>query len=229
MKVFHIIPVCLVSLGCCFAQMPVDRWQAWLPGSDIDQIPDNRATTSLARLRHKIPGKALAAFSRSLKLARHQEWQQGAKELETAVAIDPEFSDAHENLGVHYLMAQRMNEAVAELRRAIALDPVMSLYHSNLALAYVMQKRTSEAQTEAETAVSLDGRNPRGRYLLGLLLARNPAYRADAEKHLKVAADEMPDAHLALVKLYRAGGDESSASREMERYQRAISSFKRSY
>jgi len=227
MKVPHIALVCLVSLGSCFAQMPMDRWQTFFPGSaDISQIPGNPATTSLARLRHKIPGKAIAAFSRALKLARHHEWQQGAKELETAVAIDPDFSDAHANLGVHYMMIHRLNEAVVELRRAIALDPAMSLYHSNLALAYVMQERNSEAKTEAETAVSLDGRNPKGQYLLGLLLARNPAYRADAEKHLKFAADDMPEAHLALMKLYRAGGDESNASREMERYQRAISAFK---
>jgi Tfp pilus assembly protein PilF len=161
-----------------------------------------------------------------LKFARHREWQQGATELETAVAIDPEFSDAHGNLAVHYLMVHRLNDAVTELRRAIAIEPGVSMYHSNLALVYVMQERTSEAKTEAETAVTLDARNAKAQYLLGVLLARNPEYRAAAEKHLNFAAEEMPDAHLILMKLYRSRGDESNATREMDRYKRAMSSFK---
>src|SRR5260370_19234348 len=79
MKRPHILHVFLVSLGYCFGQTPADLFQT-------GQATEN-ATISLARLRHQIPGKALAAFSRALKLARHREWQQGASELEMAVKV----------------------------------------------------------------------------------------------------------------------------------------------
>jgi tetratricopeptide (TPR) repeat protein len=159
-------------------------------------------------------------------MARHSEWQQGATELEMAVNVDPEFADAHGNLGVHYIMLEQLNQAVAEFRRAIALDAATSMHHSNLALAYLLMHRPSEAKTEAQTAVLLDSRNARGQYLLGILLARNPGERADAEKHLSFAARELPEAHLLLGKLYHAAGDESKATLEQERYRRAISTFK---
>ena len=122
MKRPHILPVFLVSLGYCFGQTPVELFQ---PGQTTES-----ATISLAHLRHKIPGKALAAFSRALKLARHREWQQGARELEAAVAADPDFSDAHGNLGVHYMMLHQVNQAIVEFRRAIALDSATSMHHS---------------------------------------------------------------------------------------------------
>jgi tetratricopeptide (TPR) repeat protein len=178
---------------------------------------------------HKVPGKALTAFSRALKLARRSEWQQGAKELEVAVDTDPEFADAHGNLGVHYVILGQLNQAVAEFRRAIALDAATSMHHSNLALAYILLHRPNEAKTEAQTAVLLDSRNAKGQYFLGLLLARNPGERADAEKHLTFAAQEVPDAHLVLGKLYHAAGDESKATMELERYRKAISTFKENY
>jgi tetratricopeptide (TPR) repeat protein len=218
MKRPQILHVFLVSLGSCFGQTPADLFQT-------GQATES-ATISLARLRHRIPGKALAAFSRALKLARHREWRQGAAELEVAVNVDPEFADAHGNLGVHYVMLEQLNQAVAEFRRAIALDAATSMHHSNLALAYLLLHKPSEAKMEAETAVLLDSRNARGQYLLGFLLAQNPGEQADAQKHLAFAAQELPEAHLLLMKLYHASGDESKATLELERYQRAMSAFK---
>ena len=216
MKRPYILP--FVLLGCCLGQTPADLLQT--------QQATESATISMACLRHKIPGKALAAFSRALKLARRREWQQGARELEVAVNVDPEFADAHGNLGVHYIMLEQLNQAVAEFQCAIALDAATSMHHSNLALAYLLLHRPNEAKTEAETAVSLDSRNAKGQYLLVFLLARNPGGRAAAQKHLAFAAQELPEAHLLLMKLYHATGDESKATMELERYRRAISNFK---
>jgi len=210
--------VFFVSLGCCIGQTPAGLFQ--------NGQATGSPTISFASLRHKIPRKALAAFSRALKLARHREWEQGAKELEAAVAEDPDFSDAHGNLGVHYMMLQQLNQAVTEFRRAIMLDRAASTHHSNLALAYLLLHESGEARTEAETAVSLDSRNATGQYLLGCLLAQNPGERREAQKHLSFAAEEIPYAHLALMSLYRSSGEDAKARMELERYRKAISTFK---
>ena len=219
MKRLLILPVFLISLVYCFGQTPAELFQSG-PAADS-------ATISLAQLRHKIPGKALAAFSRALELARHREWQQGASELEAAVNLDPEFADAHGNLGVHYVMLEHLNQAITEFRRAIALDSATSLHHSNLALAYLLLHKSGEAKTEAQTAVLLDSRNAPGQYLLGFLLAQNPVERGEAQKHLTYAAEEIPYAHLALMSLYRSTGEEVKATEELERYRKAISTFKK--
>ena len=230
MKKSHTLLVFFVSLGCCLGQTPFDFVRDWpAPASGENQSSGNPGTVSLASLRHKIPGKAFAAFSRALKLAHRRDWRQGAKELETAVALDPEFSDAHGNLGVYYIMLEQFNQAVVELRRAIALDHATSIHHSNLALAYILLHRPNEAKTEAQTAVELDSRNARGQYLLGFLLAANPAARADAMKRLNFAAQEVPDAHLILGSIYRADGDNTKAHLELERYEKAVADFKGSY
>lgn len=186
--------------------------------------PNGDQTVSVSALRHKIPGKAREFFSRALKFARAGQWQKGAEEMQKAVAIDPDFSDAHSNLGADYIALRRFREAIAELRRAIALDPGVSAYHSNIALAYLLLRQTGVAKAEAETAVQLDGRNTRGQYLLGLVLSKNPQDRHEAQRHLAFAAIEIPEAHLVLESLYRSNGEESKAKLELERYQKASSS-----
>jgi len=161
--------------------MPRDPFWNWpLIPSDL-RTSTEAQTVSVARLRHKVPGKALAAFQRAIKFASRKEWGKGAKELENSVAVDPDFSDAHGNLGIHYIELGRLDEAVNELHRAIALDSGCSVHHSNLAAAYLLQHDPSDARTEAETAVALDSTNIRAQYMLGALLAQDPQRLSSAQ------------------------------------------------
>jgi tetratricopeptide (TPR) repeat protein len=178
------------------------------------------ATISSARLRHKLVGKAVAAFSRSVKFANAGIWQNGALELEKAVAIDPGFSEAHGNLGVHYMALGRVEEAVREFRRAISLDPATSIHHSNLAYTMLLLRRPAEAEAEAQTALGLDSANFTAHYVLGLLFLRHAEERPKAVHHLVYAARGLPEAHLALAQLYHAEGNVPFATRELERYQK---------
>jgi len=231
MRKHYIALVFFAGLGVCRAQVlggnPFNAPFFYVDAPSADnaatQAPTADQTVSLARLRHRIPGKALAAFERALKFARRQEWQQGAKELETSVKLDPDFSDAHGNLGTYYLVLGRLNDAIMELHRAIALDSSVSLNHSNLALAYLMRRDRSEARMEAETAVALDSTNMKGQYLLGALLAQDTNEQTKAQKHLTFAAREIPEAHLVLRALYRQAGDDAMAAKELQQYKKAIS------
>jgi len=88
----------------CGAQIPVASW----PFRTATDLREGQ-TVSAARLRHKFVSKAVSAFSRALKLAESGAWEMGARELEKAVTIDPGFSEAHGNLGVHYFKLGRWN------------------------------------------------------------------------------------------------------------------------
>ncbi len=227
MKKHYMLCVFFVSVGLCRGQ--------WLGNDPFSNFPliapaggdsPSGQTVSVTELRHKVPGKARAAFQRALKFASRFEWSKGAKELETSVAIDPQFSDAHGNLGIHYIELGRLDEAVHELRRAIELDSGCSTHHSNLAAAYLLQHDRNEAKAEAETAVGLDSTNIKAQYMLGVILAQHPGDVADAERRLSFAAREIPEAHLVLRALYHRAGDEAMAAREMERYQKALANNK---
>jgi len=138
------------------------------------------------------------------------------------LAIDPEYGDAHGNLGVMYVSLALPDQAAEEFRRAIELDPAGSFHHANLALALIQLNLFKEAEAEAQAAFDLDHLNSKARYLLGFLLARNPATRGRAEEHLQYAARLMPDAHLVLADIYRLEGADALAQSEREQYRKAI-------
>jgi tetratricopeptide (TPR) repeat protein len=52
--------------------------------------------------------------------------------LRAAVGIDPDFADAHNNLGFAYLKATRYPEAAVHLERALAIEPENQAARANL-------------------------------------------------------------------------------------------------
>lgn len=193
-------------------------------GFGIVSIPDRSSdaifekTISAARLRHKPARKAAAAFARSAKLAEAGALDEGAVELQKAIAIDPDFSEAHGNLGATYVHMGRYEDAAGELRRAIALDPASSHHHANLAIALLLMNRPDDAEMEAQTAAGLDGANFRAQYLFGVLLSRRASTMDSAIPHLVYAARYLPEAHLRLARVFEAKGEAQRARSELSRY-----------
>ena len=79
-------------------------------------------TVSVKRLRHRVPKAARNAYGKAGRLSRNAHVEQAAQELEKAIALDPDFAEAHRDLGVAYARLNRYPEAVAEFRSAMALD-----------------------------------------------------------------------------------------------------------
>ncbi len=135
--------------------------------------------------------------------------------------MDPGFSEAHGNLAVEYTWLGRLDDSVREFQRAVLLDPATALYHSNFSYSLILLNRYTEAEAEAQTAVSLDSSDPVSQFLLGCLLARRAETRGLSENHLLYAARTLPEAHLALARLYTAQGASQVAETELKRYQEA--------
>jgi tetratricopeptide (TPR) repeat protein len=108
------------------------------------------AAVSVARLRHTPPAKALKAFQHGLKLDHAGETAGSAEAFRQAVALDPDYSEAHTDLGLEYINLGRIDDAVSEFREAIALDPATSVHYSNLALALIVLGRRGVAESEAQ-------------------------------------------------------------------------------
>lgn len=81
--------------------------------------------------------------------------QQAFKEFESALELDPEFTEAHNALGVVlHLAFRRLDEAVKHYKRALELRPTFSEAKTNLANVYLDQKRYDEAIKLYEEALN---------------------------------------------------------------------------
>lgn len=203
-----------------WADRTVEASNSW--GTVPDEGPGG--SISMARLRHQPPRKARQAFLRGMKFSQAGADANAAAEFAKAAKFDPDFSEAHGNLGVEYTWLNRYEDAVPEFRRAITLDPATSFHHSNLAYTLIRLNSPHEAEAEAQTAVGLDGTNATAQFLLGLLLARRPETRALCESHLVYAARTIPEAHRVLAWVYRAQGAAQNSGVELESYRRETAS-----
>jgi len=184
------------------------------------------ANISVTRLKHRVPGKAQKAFDRGLKFAVAEEWQRALEQFQAAITIDPNYSEAHGNMGVELTALGRFEEAASAFRRALELDPATGVHHSNLAYALIRLDQEDKALAEAQTGVTLDPSNARSQFLLGYLLTRQPGMLTRSEQHLLFAAREVPEAHYMLAAVYLIEGAQQNAETEMERYRKATTNHK---
>jgi tetratricopeptide (TPR) repeat protein len=190
------------------------RWNALVNGTPIDknqairdalqlpspprQPPVATGTVSVSSLRHAVPKPAVKDFNRARKLAASGKLLDAAQELEKALALDPDFEEARENLGGLYLRLGRPAEAEPHLRRAIELDPSSSAAHSNLSIFQLLAGDLGAAERTARRALELSRDNDWARFVLGVTLLRNAATYSDALRHLESAARSVPAARETL-------------------------------
>src|SRR5690349_1731478 len=176
----------------------------WTGQPHIFATPPNPppSVVSARHLRHKVPKEAMKAYKNSERLSKRHRPDKAAEELERAIALDSEFSEAHGDLGVQYARLNRLSEAEVELRRALALDPDGDLHHSNLGWVLFWQGRIEEADTSVRKALRLAPTSASAHMLLGRLLVNKVETRAEGLKHLEYAAGIMPAAK-AMLKAFR--------------------------
>lgn len=88
--------------------------------------------------------------------------------IERAVAMQPDWSDAHLELADLFLARGRPAQAIPAAQAAVRLQPAQARAHVRLAHAYGAERRTADAIASLETAVSLDPGSWEARYLLGV-------------------------------------------------------------
>jgi Flp pilus assembly protein TadD len=132
------------------------------------RVEDRRAV-SVARLKHKVPKKAQEAFRRASEMAQRDKHEEAVSELERAVAIDPEFADGFNNLGVQHFLLRHSVEAEASIRRALELDPSFVTAHINFAHLALRYGDIGLAEKEAQRAVALGDEDGEAQMILNLV------------------------------------------------------------
>jgi tetratricopeptide (TPR) repeat protein len=163
---------------------------------------------SIRSAGHKIPKSARKAFDRATKHSSKRDYRAAAAELETAVALDPDFVEARANLGAQYIRLGRLDEARKELQRAVELDPNMAAVHANLAMVLLGQNHAELAIVHARRALKLAPANYRAHFFLGLALGASPSTLGESLEHLRIAAEQLPEARSELARVSSSGHHE---------------------
>jgi hypothetical protein len=143
-----------IVLGICSASLAAGC--AWNGPSD------------LAKLRVQPMTSVRDAVSKPddmYQLGRYYQGQMryelAASAYRKALAIDPNFAEAHNGLGVVYSMQGNQQQAVEEFNAAIALAPKGAHLYNNLGYAYLLQGQNDKAAAALEKAVGLEPDNQR--------------------------------------------------------------------
>lgn len=122
----------------------------------VSRSRNDDVVTRLARLVELDPKSAPARYYYALGLWRRagdkpdDNAAQIEQLLDDAVALDPQFADAHLELGALFAEQAKYFEAIPEYRRAIAINPDLAAAHYRLAQAYARTGDEAAARSELD-------------------------------------------------------------------------------
>jgi tetratricopeptide (TPR) repeat protein len=189
-----------------------------------DQSSANRtagSSVSMRQLTHKVPRQAQKAFDRGEQLLAKDDQPAAAELFRQAVALDPEFSDAYNELGAAEANMGKLPEAAEQFQKAINLVPEHRLALPNLSIVLAKMKRYHEAGEVARRALQLvPGAGPKMHYILAFGLMADHAEPQEAITNLKIASSEIPKAHIVAADVLVQCGRRDEAVQELEEYLR---------
>jgi tetratricopeptide (TPR) repeat protein len=129
---------------------------------DLPERADNKPISGLVSLRdlqHPIPKKAIREAFEAQQFSREHNLPKAIAKLEDAIRIDPNFRDAHLNLGVEYTRVGRIVDARAQFQKALEIGPPAAPIYIDLALTSMALHDYREALAFARKALELDPAN----------------------------------------------------------------------
>jgi tetratricopeptide (TPR) repeat protein len=106
--------------------------------------------------------------------------------LQQALRANPDYAEAHDNMGLALQMSGRFEDAVASHRAALRLEPTFAEAHNNLGTALQGLGRVDEAAAEFREAIRLRPHHPQAHVNLGHLLVQS-GHPEEAVSHYRDA------------------------------------------
>jgi tetratricopeptide (TPR) repeat protein len=152
-------------------------------------------------------------YSKGVGEEGKENFQQAIEYYKKAVAIDPEFAFAWDNLGLNYRRLNDYDNAIAAYKKSLEIDPLGEMPLQNIAVAYTYKKDYPEAIKAYEKLAEVNKDNAEVYYGLGrlytfnlkdyekgldnmckaynLYIAQKSPYRTDAEKNIQAIYTEL--------------------------------------
>jgi tetratricopeptide (TPR) repeat protein len=160
-------------------------------------------------------------------LERDLHMERAAEQMEIAVKLAPDYTQAWGRLGLYRKDLTRYAAAREALERAIALNPKESYYHWALGDCFQMDAGVADGVQRAEAcyqkAIALNPRNEKALYAYGMLLSRKGTpedlRRAAGyfERLLKIKPEDM-NVEFKLAEFYTRTGQPEKAKPHRERF-----------
>src|SRR6516164_9654720 len=134
------------------------------------------------------------------------------REFQRAIALNPNYANAHHWYGAILGALGRLDEAIAEGKRAIELDPLSSIINADLGLTLLNARRYDEAIAQLRKALEIDPTFYFAQYNLGMVLqlkGDQPAAIAEYTKAQQLSDDLGASVMLATGKAQ--SGDKEAA------------------
>jgi tetratricopeptide (TPR) repeat protein len=173
---------------------------------------------SVRDLRSRVPKKAFQAFVKAQHYAETDKPAEAIGQLRQAIALSPNWRDAHVNLGAELVKAGRYEEGMAELQEAIRIGPPTAMMYTDYAAALATIHRPAEGEKAVREALRLDASFGRAHYLLGHMLAMQSGREKEALDHLRAGATEVASAHIVAAQVLLRSGDQAGGAAELRDY-----------
>jgi tetratricopeptide (TPR) repeat protein len=95
------------------------------------------------------------------------DWSGSGKELEKAIALNPNDATAHHRHAIHLAAMGRLPEALDEMHQAQRLDPLAPVMMTSTGWVLLRGRLPDEAMVECQKALDLDPKFVRGHLCLG--------------------------------------------------------------
>ncbi len=146
---------------------------------------------------------AAVAFREGAAAQQRGDLKEAAEAYRRAIDFNPQFAEAHANLGAVLARLGQYKDAVLSYERALAINPQLTAARLNLGLAHY---RAGALRAAAETLQAVHTAEPsllQARQLLGLVLVEL-GRDAEAIPHLEASAQAGPEEAAVLFALGRA-------------------------
>lgn len=173
---------------------------------------------SLQQLQHKTPPAARKAFQKGQQAEAKHNLEQARGLFQQAIAEDPEYVDAYDELGVVDAHMSDLPAAAEHFQKAVDLAPGDPIALVNLSIVLAKMQHLQEAGQVARRALQVAPGDERMHYILGSSLLSEPAKTDEAMMEFERAAPGVPAAHFVLAELLAARGRSQEAIRHLEDY-----------
>jgi Flp pilus assembly protein TadD len=177
-------------------------------------------TISIQQLSHKVPPLAKKAFDKGVRAEADGNHQEAAEAFRQAVAIDPEYVDALNELGAAEAALGELADAAQQFQKAVDLAPEHPLALPNLSIVLAKLRRFHDAAIVARRALKIVPDSGRIHYILAACILVEVGDTDEALENLERSTNEVPKAHLVAADLLVSRGRTKDAIKHLEEYLR---------